>query len=59
MVHQGSLHQEPLSRFSIHLCGYYNKFIQGQYLQIFNIKVKNEVRRKVKNKSTFVETLTD
>lgn len=51
---QLAFHQEPLSHFQIHLCDYYNSLTQGQYLQIFNIKVKNEVRREVKNKSSLV-----
>lgn len=59
MLHLASLHQEPLSHFSIHLCCYYNKLTQGQYLQIVNIEVKNEVRRKLKNKSSLVETPKD
>lgn len=46
--------QKPLSHFQILLCDYYTSLTQGQYLQIFNIKVKNEVRREVKNKSSLV-----
>jgi len=59
MLHLAILHQKPLSHFPTHLCCYYNKLTQGQYLQTFNIKVKNEVRRKVENKSSLVETLED
>lgn len=50
MLHLGSLNQKLLSYFSIHLWSYYNKVTQRQYLQIFNINIKYEVRRKVKNK---------
>lgn len=59
MLHLDSLAQDPLSFFSIHLWNYYNKVTQRQYLQIFNISIKYEVRRKVKNKSYLVETLKD
>lgn len=48
MLHLGSLHQESLSFLSTHLWSYYNKVTQRQYLQIFNIHIKYEVRRKVK-----------
>lgn len=59
MLYLGSLHQEPLSDFSTHFWNYYNQVTQRQYLQIFNINLKYEVRRKVKNKFSLLETLKE